>query len=669
MQALNAKQRRKLARAAKFGHDLDESFSVASKESAPAEATEEARSSDRVTPAATTSRPSEAEEAARRTRQATRTSAQRAEISKLDRRTAQTAADRAAYEVADRIRWEAACATNAAHPHAAQFQARAMDDDEECRALVEKAARRAAKKTLSEAAESLALVDDIDQVVGVIADAAASKAYRHRTLPVSVTSAKVDGKASNGSTHEGPPQKRRRDEPDSCSYRVAHEIVVNQSCPLPLETFEAAATSLGPGLVQKLIDQRYSAPTPIQAQAWPILLGGQDMVAVAKTGSGKTCGFLLPALTHFSDQRATLAAEALAKPSVLILAPTRELAQQIAEEADKYAPIVRARVVPVYGGAPKGQQIRALQDGTDILIATPGRLLDFASTAHISLDFVTYLVLDEADKMLDLGFERDIRQIVGMCPKTIGKQQRQTLFFTATWPQTVQSVAASLTRTDAIQVRIGQGEAGDRLTANQSVAQEVWVCERKDKINKLKEYLNSNFGSNDSAIVFVGTKECCNFVEMELTTRFQERAGLWCRALHGDKEQWEREETLEQFRNLAKTSKSGILVATDVAARGLDIPGVTLVVVYDFGKASRADMEIGRHTGIENYIHRIGRTGRGGKKGRSFTLYTEEDTGAKELVKLLQESMQTVSADLLERAGTEKPQKKKRRNHGFAKHW
>merc|ERR1719329_110473 len=247
---------------------------------------------------------------------------------------------------------------------------------------------------------------------------------------------------------------------------------------------------------------------------------------------------------------------------------------------------------------------------------------------------------------------------------------RQTLFFTATWPHTVQATAASLTRRDEVAlVFVGPGTQGDELTASHNVSQDVWVCDRKEKINKLKEYLADELGQDEVGLVFVGTKECCNFVEMELTTRFMERPGIWCRAIHGDKDQRQREEALAEFRAFAAgRSAPAILVATDVAARGLDIPGVAIVVNYDFGKASQADLQQGKHSGLENHVHRIGRTGRAGEKGRALTLFTEEDHGAKGLVKLMQDSNQMVPSVLQELAEKEVPQKKKR-TRGFARKW
>jgi len=243
------------------------------------------------------------------------------------------------------------------------------------------------------------------------------------------------------------------------AFRKAHEIIVTccgSDSPAPFETFASACAEFGTPLEKALMAQGYSAPTPIQAQAWPIALQGRDMVAVASTGSGKTCGFLLPALARIAERgphappsnwgRATAA-----KPTVLVLAPTRELAQQIHVEAVKFASAVKARSVCIFGGVPKGEQCRELRGGADILIATPGRLLDLCAgqpdrglAATVNLYAVNYLVLDEADRMLDMGFEEDMRKVIEMCPKTGEPAQgggatgskagtaRQSLFFSAT---------------------------------------------------------------------------------------------------------------------------------------------------------------------------------------------------------------------------------------------
>lgn len=454
------------------------------------------------------------------------------------------------------------------------------------------------------------------------------------------------------------------------AFRKAHEIIVDDSCPAPMQSFEAAQPQLGKALISALKQQGYGSPTPIQAQGWPIALQGRDMVAVAKTGSGKTCGFLLPALARIAERGPAGAPKKLsyyysepAAPSALVLAPTRELAQQIAGEAAKFAPAVRAKVVSIYGGVPKGDQVRELRLGCDVLIATPGRLIDLSSgdaakdiKPAVTLSFVTYLVLDEADRMLDMGFEPDIRKIVDACPKTgrpeegggaggpISGSQRQTLFFTATWPKAVEKVAWEFTSRESVQVRIGQGAQGDKLTANTSVEQIVHILEEGQKRAKLREVLKQYLGPGETCIVFAAQKHGCDELCWDLQ---KSDLGAWCQTIHSGKYQADRDQALAKFRKLtadgaAGRGERGVLVATDVAARGLDIPGVALVVVYDFGRSLHSS----NNGGVESYVHRIGRTGRAGKTGRAITFFTSEDQGSCELVELLKGAGQAVPAGL-----------------------
>eukprot|EP00933_Yihiella_yeosuensis_P069893 TRINITY_DN7697_c2_g1_i6.p1 TRINITY_DN7697_c2_g1~~TRINITY_DN7697_c2_g1_i6.p1 ORF type:complete len:708 (+),score=192.55 TRINITY_DN7697_c2_g1_i6:86-2209(+) len=455
---------------------------------------------------------------------------------------------------------------------------------------------------------------------------------------------------------------------DGNAYRKEHEIVVDDaSCPAPWEKFEAAEPAIGKKLTAALRKQGYESPTPIQAQSWPIALQGCDMVAVAKTGSGKTCGFLLPTLVRIATRGGPCPTPRKidyyhsepAMPSALVLAPTRELAQQIGAEAAKFAPFVQARVVCIYGGVAKGEQIRELKQGADILVATPGRLVDFAEGDKknrdlkpcVDLSQVTYFVLDEA--MLDMGFEPDIRKIVGWCPPSpkSSKDQRvnllladdsalrrQTLFFTATWPRAVQSVARSFTTSDAIQIRIGQ--SGNKLSANKSVTQIVSILAYDEKLAKLQDVLAGELKPGITAIIFAATKGGCDFLERKLNQFFPD---IWVGVIHGDKGQWERDEALGKFRSLTagKDEKRGVLVATDVAARGLDIPGVPVVVVYDFSPGNGK-------SGIESYVHRIGRTGRAGSTGKAFTFFSSEEVDAAKFVDLLRGADQVVPKKLEE---------------------
>ncbi|CAK0892215.1 unnamed protein product [Prorocentrum cordatum] len=457
------------------------------------------------------------------------------------------------------------------------------------------------------------------------------------------------------------------------AFRAAHQIVADSRCPDPMETFDAAAPALGPALTRALRALGYVAPTPIQAQAWPAVLQGRDLIAVAKTGSGKTFGFLLPALVRVAERSPQHASgsKPCAKPTCLVLAPTRELVQQIAGEAEKVAHTVRAQVLVVFGGVPKNEQVSNAKQGADVVIATPGRLMDLAAGAPsknllpvVSLEDVNYLVLDEADRMLDMGFEPDIRKIAEQCkasgrpeeggcaPGAHGGSKRQTLFFTATWAMDVQRTARSLASHDALTISVGQGAGGATLSANPLVRQTVFLLEEKEKLPKLHEVLSAELGQGQTCLIFVATKAGCDRLEREVRQHdygFGERP--WCRALHADREQWEREESLQQFRDATAGQlgqQRAVLVATDVAARGLDVPGVAVVVVHD----SEGEAAAGAQT-FGAYVHRIGRTGRAGRQGRAFALFTPGDPGAAELVQLLEGAGQAVPSRLRDLAGAE----------------
>ncbi|PKA56694.1 DEAD-box ATP-dependent RNA helicase 46 [Apostasia shenzhenica] len=358
----------------------------------------------------------------------------------------------------------------------------------------------------------------------------------------------------------------------------------------------------------------FSAPTPIQAQSWPIALQGRDIVAVAKTGSGKTLGYLIPGFMH----QKCLNKDPRMGPTVLVLSPTRELATQIHDEAVKFGRSSKISCTCLYGGAPKGPQLRELDRGVNVVVATPGRLNDILEMRRINLDQVSYLVLDEADRMLDMGFEPQIRKIVKEIPS-----RRQTLMYTATWPREVRKIAADLLA-NPVQVNIGNI---DELVANKAITQHVEVISHKDKRRRLEQILLSNGPSK--YIVFCSTKRMCDQL-----ADFLDRA-FGASAIHGDKSQMERDRVLSDFRS----GKSPILVATDVAARGLDIKDIRFVINYDFP------------TGVEDYVHRIGRTGRAGATGVAYTFFCDQDSKhASDLVKVLVGADQKVPSELREMA-------------------
>ncbi|GIL49348.1 hypothetical protein Vafri_5723 [Volvox africanus] len=396
-------------------------------------------------------------------------------------------------------------------------------------------------------------------------------------------------------------------------YRRQHDISVQgDHVPDPLQTFESV------GFPADILDEirraGFKAPTPIQAQAWPIALSGRDLVAIAKTGSGKTCGFLLPGMLHIQQTRK----DPRSGPTLLVLAPTRELAVQIKTEADKFGRSSGIRNTCVYGGAPKGPQLRDLQYGVQIVIATPGRLNDFLEAGQVRLQQVSYLVLDEADRMLDMGFEPQIQRIVRTLPR-----QRQTLFFSATWPREVKHIAAQFVVNQTVHVFIGGVE--EKLVANKSITQNVLVLNSShEKFGELARIIRSK-PPGTRIIIFCTTKRMCDQLSYNMSREFR------AAAIHGDKKQSERDYVLQAF----KDGRTPILVATDVAARGLDIPNVAAVVNFDFP------------TGTEDYIHRIGRTGRAGATGEAYTFMTGEDAKhARDLIQVMREAQQVVSPAL-----------------------
>ncbi|XP_039015268.1 DEAD-box ATP-dependent RNA helicase 46-like isoform X2 [Hibiscus syriacus] len=427
------------------------------------------------------------------------------------------------------------------------------------------------------------------------------------------------------------------------AYRRQHEITVTgDEVPMPFSSFES--TGLPSEILREVHNAGFSAPTPIQAQSWPIALQGRDIVAIAKTGSGKTLGYLMPGFMHIKQYRKN----PQMGPTVLVLSPTRELATQIQDEAHKFGNSSRISCTCLYGGAPKGPQLREVEKGIDIVVATPGRLNDILEMRKISLQQVSYLVLDEADRMLDMGFEPQIRKIVKEVPT-----RRQTLMYTATWPKEVRKIAADLL-VNPVQVNIGNI---DELVANKSITQHVEVLSPMVKHKRLEQILRSQ-EPGSKIIIFCSTKRMCDQLARNLS-----RFGA--AAIHGDKSQADRDYVLGQFRS----GRTPVLVATDVAARGLDVKdirwglefllhgsmalcfyssrkpklinsGNTWVVInYDFP------------TGIEDYVHRIGRTGRAGATGLAFTFFGDQDSKhASDLIKILEGANQKVPAELHEMA-------------------
>ena len=355
--------------------------------------------------------------------------------------------------------------------------------------------------------------------------------------------------------------------------------------------------NLAPQILQALNQCGYDKPTPIQAQTIPALLEGRDVIGSAQTGTGKTAAFVLPALHRIAAQpNAPVGQHRMSSvPRVLVLAPTRELAQQVAEQAVRYGQHLRVRTVCLYGGAPYPVQNRALQRGVDLLVATPGRLMDHVERGRVDLSQLQVLVLDEADRMLDMGFIDDVERVCALTPAT-----RQTVLFSATFDGAMGRLAAKLTR-NPFRVDI-KGESSSPV----AIEQRVHFADDRSHKYRLLDHLLADTAMGQS-IVFIATKRDAEALAVKL-----QGEGHAAAALHGDMNQFERNRTLASMR------RGGVrtLVATDVAARGIDVPGISHVINFDLPRQA------------EDYVHRIGRTGRAGASGVavSFANHAERST-------------------------------------------
>ena len=353
-------------------------------------------------------------------------------------------------------------------------------------------------------------------------------------------------------------------------------------------TFETLG--LSPALLRALAENSITIPTPIQAQAIPLALAGHDVLGAAQTGTGKTAAFGLPLLQGLSK---LTPANGPRKPRALVLTPTRELAVQVADSLKAYGRHLRLNVTTIYGGAGMGPQVDNLRRGTDILVATPGRLIDHMERGSAKLDGVEVLVLDEADRMLDMGFLPPIKRILGRVPA-----QRQTLLFSATFEPRIKALALEFMRNPQ-QVQVAANN-----TIAETIVHRVHPVDGSRKRDLLVQLLSKRH--TDQVLVFGKTKHGCNRLAEQLET-----AGLRSVAIHGNKSQAQRLKALAQF----KTGRARVLVATDVAARGLDIPDLPLVINHDLPMVA------------EDYIHRIGRTGRAGAQGEALSLVSPEEGG------------------------------------------
>ncbi len=349
------------------------------------------------------------------------------------------------------------------------------------------------------------------------------------------------------------------------------------------------AMPLAAPLQRALRERDYTVPSPIQAQAIPLLLEGRDLLGCAQTGTGKTAAFSLPILHALHEHPMPLTPKS---PRVLVLTPTRELATQVGKSLETYGKYVDVKHALVYGGVGQFPQVKALKHGVDVLVACPGRLLDLIEQGHIRLDGVEFFVLDEVDRMLDMGFVRDVRKIVSMIPT-----KRQSLFFSATMAPPLVELANTILRNPA-SVRIEP-----KVTTAEKVEQSVCFVTKEDKRGLLIRLLQEQ-KPGELTIVFGRTKhgsdKLCKFIN---------NSGITAEAIHGNRSQPQRDKTLNRFRGGALP----VLVATDVAARGVDVKAVTLVINHDLPNEPEA------------YVHRIGRTGRAGESGRAVSFCSDEE--------------------------------------------
>ncbi len=342
-------------------------------------------------------------------------------------------------------------------------------------------------------------------------------------------------------------------------------------------------------ILRALAEEKYVTPTPIQDQTIPIALQGRDVVGIAQTGTGKTAAFALPILNHLFNKRQRPAQKSC---RVLVLSPTRELSGQISDSFRTYGRHIRPLAIELaIGGVPINRQVRALARGAEVLVATPGRLLDLVHQRALRLDQIEVLVLDEADRMLDMGFIHDIKKIVAMLPKT-----RQTLFFSATMPQEITRLADAMLR-DPARVAVTP-----QATTVERIEQRVILTDKASKASLLIEVLKTE--KTDRVLVFTRTKHGADKV-----VRGLQKAGHTAEAIHGNKSQNQRERVLAAFRN----GKLRTLIATDIAARGIDVDGVSHVVNYDLPNVP------------ESYVHRIGRTARAGADGVAISFCDHEE--------------------------------------------
>jgi len=346
-------------------------------------------------------------------------------------------------------------------------------------------------------------------------------------------------------------------------------------------------------VLKALIDKEYVTPTPIQEQAIPAGVEGRDILGIAQTGTGKTAAFAIPIIEQLmkKEMNPSLSKNNKRQIKALILTPTRELAIQIEESFSDYGKYSGLKHTVIFGGVKQGQQVKRLNQGVDILTATPGRLLDLIGQGFVKLNSVEHFVLDEADRMLDMGFIHDISRIIPMLP-----QQKQTMLFSATIPDEINKISRDLLHNPV------KAEVAHSASVVDAIEQDLFFVEKPQKIDLLVRVLNEQ--SEERVLVFSRTKHGADKIVRALS-----KCKIGCEAIHGNKSQNARQTALKNF----KSGKTRIIVATDIAARGLDIQDLGLVINYDLPDVA------------ETYVHRIGRTGRAGNSGLAFTFCSSEE--------------------------------------------
>lgn len=359
-------------------------------------------------------------------------------------------------------------------------------------------------------------------------------------------------------------------------------------------------------ILKALANKKYEIPTPIQAEAIPVVCSGRDLLGIAQTGTGKTAAFAIPIIQHLCQQQPKSQTREI---KALILTPTRELAIQIDECFRDYAKYTDLRHTVIFGGVNQNPQVDKLKRGTDVLIATPGRLLDLIAQKHLTLAQISHFILDEADRMLDMGFIHDIKRLLPMLPK-----HKQTLFFSATMPSAISNLSKSILQNP---VKV---EVTPVSSTVDTIEQSLYFVEKPQKSDLLISILKKE--QDKSALVFSRTKHGADKI-----ARVLNKKGIICEAIHGNKAQGARQRALTNF----KSGKTRVIIATDIAARGIDIVNLEMVINYDLPDVA------------ETYVHRIGRTGRAGKSGIALSFCTQEEyMMVKDIQKLTGKKLHTV---------------------------